>query len=97
MPRQMLSSGVPARVISGRTSREAELVEAAHRLAEGADAGQHQLVGLARRLWRVDHRAGGAQMFERVEHRAQVAHAIADDPDQARAASRREDPGCPGL
>jgi hypothetical protein len=53
-----------------------------HAVAESADAGQHQAVGLAclgRRL--VDDADRGAAVFQRPQHVQQVADAVVDDGD----------------
>ena len=77
----MPSSGTPRGAL-GDQLVEAEPRMRAHRLGEGADAGQHDAVGArGRRRGRRVIAAVGADVLERLLDRAQVAHAVVDDGD----------------
>jgi hypothetical protein len=64
-----------------------------HRVAEGADARQHQPVDGPDVPRAVHHADPGAQSFEGVPHRAQVAHSVVDDRDRAHGITRWHHPG----
>ncbi len=60
---------------------EPERVQALHRHAEGANAGQDDALGRAQHVGVACDDGLGAQRVQRALHRAHVAHAVVDDRD----------------
>ena len=59
-----------------------------HAGAEGADAGQAELLGPRGLGGRADQLALGAEVLDGVEDRAQVAHLVVDDSDHSQVFKR---------
>ena len=57
-------------------------LEFGHRIAEGSDAGQHDLFGLGQHGRIAGNRGLIADLFESLLHAAKVAHLVVDDGDQ---------------
>src|SRR5690606_39778241 len=59
---------------------EAQATDLGHAVADGTDAGEHHAIRLADHLGVAGHQhSTGADMFEGLGHRVQVAHAVIDD------------------
>src|SRR3954447_8187541 len=80
-PRQMPRIGAPSACRSATQLVEAELADPLHRPRKGADARQDQPVGGPHLVRIGGDRCAGADMLERLLHRAQGPHTVAEDRD----------------
>ncbi len=77
---------------------EAQPADLGHAVANRADAGKHHAVGLTDDL-RIagDQHAASADVFQRLGHRVQIAHAVVDDGDGLHYRHPLVDGICPAM